>query len=453
VRSLIVAWFGTGHERRAKALVALALVLAGVATVGMVGAPETPRRTVAVEPPENNTLVALQGYKHEGRALELTPAGEVVWRYADPDDVFDVEALGPDRVQVSAAEEVPDRECPARYRGDGNPGCVRNSLRIVEQSSNEIVWEYAWYDVELHEHELHDADHYTVPAAGSDGTAVDGRADRWVLVDMGNDRVFAVNRQKEIVWEWYANETYEMPDRMGPESDWTHMNDVDRLRPGVFQVSLRNFDTVIELHVAENGSTRVEPVVGPNQFAGKGGPLYEQHNPDRLADGHLLVADSEHDRVVELNRSGEVVWEFGGSATLNWPRDADRLPNGHTLVTDSYNDRVVEVSDGGEIVWAVETGGLPYEADRLPAAWSDGVRAEGSADRPTATEANLAEGGRESLVERYLGYVIAISKYVLPTGVSEQVVPLAIATLALVAAAVETVRWRGVRFWSRQSTE
>jgi hypothetical protein len=450
-------WFGTGHERRAKLLACLAVACFVVVTVGVVSAPDQPRLTVDDEPPENNTLVGLQGYQHEGKVVELAPDGEVVWEYDDPDDVFDVEALGPDRVQVSTADEIPDSECPERFRNDGFRNCVRNSLRIVEKSSKEVVWEYAWYDVELHEHELHDADHYTV-AAGGNGTATE---DRWVLVDMGNDRVFAVNREQEILWQWNATGTYDRPDGMGPEGDWTHVNDVDRLRPGAFQVSLRNFDTVVELHV-ENGSdgngygspddlgpgardVTVEPVVGPNGFSGSGGPLYEQHNPDRLADDHLLVADSEHDRVVELNADGEVVWEVGGSATLDWPRDADRQPDGHTLLTDSYDDRVVEVDENGEIVWAVETGALPYDADRLPAEWSDGVRAEGSADRPTATEAGLANGGQESLLERYRGYAVAVSKYILPAPVGERVLVLFVGVISLIGATIEGVRWRGWR--------
>ncbi|WP_115865191.1 hypothetical protein [Halorussus litoreus] len=437
-------WLGTGHERRAKLFACLAVVCLAVATAGVLAAPDRPRLTVDDEPPENNTYVALQGYQDEGRAIEVSPEGETVWEYDDTDDVFDVEALGPDRVQLSTADEIPDADCPDKYRDDGFSNCVRNSLRIVDKSSNNVVWEYAWYDAELHEHELHDADHYTV----------DG-ADRWVLVDMGNDRVFAVDRDGEMVWQWNATETYDRPDGMGPEGDWTHMNDVDRLEPGVFQVSLRNFDTVVELHVEnasgddpdpENREVTVEPVVGPNSFSGSGGPLYEQHNPDRLADDHLLVADSEHDRVVELNADDEVVWEFGGSATLNWPRDADRQSNGHTLVTDSYNDRVVEVDENGEIVWAVETGGLPYEADRVPG--------EGSADRPTATEAGLAGGGEEGFVERYLGYGIALSRYVLPAALAQQVFVLALGALALLGATIEGIRWRGlgVRGWLADRT-
>ena len=438
MRGVFPGWFGTGHERRAKLFALFALVCLTVATVGILSAPEQPRVTVADESPESNTLVALQGYQDEGRAIEVTPDGEIVWEYDETDDVFDVEALGPDRVQISTADEVRDANCPDRYRNDGYKNCVRNALKIVDKSSGEVVWEYAWYDVKLHEHELHDADHYT---ASAEGTSANGRnassdagEDRWVMVDMGNDRVFAVNRSKQVVWEWNATDTYDRPDGMGPEADWTHVNDVDRIRPGVFQISLRNFDTVAELRVG-NDSVRVEPVVGPNDFAERGDVLYEQHNPDRLADGHLLVADSEHDRVVEFDADGEVVWKFGGSGTFDWPRDADRMSNGHTLVADSYNDRVVEVDENGDVVWAVETGRLPYDVDRLPG--------EGSSDRPTADEAGLADGvERGSLFERYGGYVVALAKYVLPGSLGEQVFALLASLVSLLGAAVETFRTR-----------
>ncbi|USZ69313.1 hypothetical protein NGM10_06135 [Halorussus salilacus] len=421
----VLEGFATGHERRAKLLVALAAVCLLAATVGALSAPDGPRVTEDDERPENNTLVGLQGYHDEGRAIEISPDGEVVWEYDEPDDVFDVERLGPDRVQLSTATEVPDEECPPRYRDDGFENCVRNSLRIVEQSSDELVWEYAWYDAKLHEHELHDADHYVV-----------GSEDRWVLADMGNDRVFAVNREKEVVWQWNATDDYERPEGMGPEGDWTHLNDVDRLGPGVFQVSLRNFDTVVELRMdEESGPIRVRPVVGPDDFHERGEVLHEQHNPDRLADDHLLVADSERDRVVELDADREVVWEFGGSGRLQWPRDADRLPDGDTLITDSYNGRVMEVNPEGEVVWAVETGGLPYEADRLPG--------EGSADRPTADEAGLADSTADaSVIREDLDYATAMARYAVPPGWGGQVAPLAVAALSLVGAAIEGLRSR-----------
>lgn len=430
----LVAWFTTGRQRRAKLLALLGLVLVVVAVAGALEPEASPQLTVDEERPQGNTLVALQGYGHGGRVVEINPAGEVVWTYDDGDDFFDVEVLGPDRRQLAIADEIPDEQCPPRFQDDGFSNCVRNSLRIVDRETTETTWEYAWFDVKLHEHELHDADHYTV----------DG-ADRWVLVDMGNDRVFAVDRSGEIVWQWNATDTYDRPSGMGPEGDWTHANDVDRLEPGVFQVSLRNFDTVVELHIADDGSVTVQPVVGPNQFAGQGGLLFEQHNPDRLADDYLLVADSEHDRVIEIDtRSRDVLWTWGGSAVLDWPRDADRLSNGHTLIADSYNDRVVEVDEGGEIVWAVHTGRLPYEVDRIPADWASDHR-EGSQARPTAEEADLPGQIREvnPIVEAF-NYSRSVAKYVFPAGIARRVLLLVSGVVALLFAGGE-----GVRSWRR----
>nr|WP_303646805.1 hypothetical protein [Haloarchaeobius salinus] len=406
----------------------LSLVFLAVAVAGYVTTPTQPVLTVDEEPPENNTLVAVQGYQDGGKALEVTPDGEVAWEYTEPDDVFDLELVNESTVQVSTASTVPDSECPEPYASDGYDGCVRNALQHVDRGTNDVVWEYAWYDVEKHEHELHDADRYVV----------DGEA-RYVMADMGNDRVFAVDHDGNVLWEWYATDDYEMPDGMGPEGDWTHVNDVDRVEPGVFQISLRNFDTVANLHVDDNGSVSVEPVVGPNDFhADDEGPLYEQHNPDRLADGSLIVADSEHDRIVEFGPDGEIVWEVGGSAKFDWPRDGDRLPDGDTLVTDSYNDRVVEVTPDGEVVWAVHVGNLVYEADRVttPATASDG-----SNPRPSATQGDFESSMNDAnVVSEYLAFGIAVSKYVLPYAVAEQLYWLLGAVFSLLLAGVERYR-------------
>ena len=423
--------------RRAKLLAAVGVVLLAAAAVGALATPVEPRLTVDENRPQNDTLVALQGYEHEGKVVEVAPDGEVVWEYADADDVFDVEAPGDGRVQVAVADELPDSQCPAPYGDDGHDNCVRNALRIVDRETKETLWEYAWFDAKLHAHELHDADRYTV-----DGDP------RWVLVDMGNDRVFAVNRSKEVVWQWNATERYDRPDGMGPEGDWTHMNDVDRVAPDTFRVSLRNFDTVVDLHVDRDATNdagetsgtgsavTVDPVVGPDDYHERGDVLHEQHNPDTLAGGSLLVADSENDRVVELNATtGTVEWEYGGSATFDWPRDADRLANGHTLVADSYNDRVVEVDENGDVVWALKTGALPYEVDRLPGEGSDG---------PTAREAGLPNRTSDAgVVRERAAWAVSMVKYVAPDRLAEQSFVVVGGLLALLGAGVE--RWRSRR--------
>jgi hypothetical protein len=417
VISALSSWLSTS-DNRAKLFAALAVVLFATAGVGALTAQDSPYLSVDEQRPATNTLIALQGYQHEGRAIEVNPAGKVVWEYTDADDVFDVEALGKNQVQIAVADELPDSDCPSKYQDDGYDNCVRNSLRVVAQDTNETLWEYSWFDAKLHAHELHDADHYVV----------NGK-DRWVMVDMGNDRVFAVNRDKEVLWQWNATDRYDPPEGMDEEGDWTHVNDVDRIRPGVFRISLRNFDTVADLHV-ENGSVRLEPVVGPDSYSKPGKILYEQHNPDTLGDT-LLVADSEHNRIVEI-RNGTLVWEYGGSGVFDWPRDADRLRNGHTLVADSYNDRVVELNAAGEIVWSVETGSLPYEADRLPGEGSNG---------PTAREAEIPNRTQEtSVVHERVAWGIAMAKYVVPNDLAQQLVIVLFGLLALVGTAVE--RWR-----------
>ncbi|WP_435344673.1 hypothetical protein [Haloarchaeobius sp. HRN-SO-5] len=429
LRSAAAALGTTGGRARLFAL--LAVLCLAVAVAGYVVTPTEPRVAVQTESPRSNTLVGVQGYQDDGRAIEVTPDGEVVWEYDAPDDVFDVEAVNDSTIQVSTATTVPDAECPDPYATDGYDGCVRNALQHVDQETNEVVWEYAWYDVEKHEHELHDADRYVV----------DGQS-RYVLVDMGNDRVFAVDNAGETLWEWNATDDYERPDGMGPEGDWTHVNDVDRIEPGVFQISLRNFDTVAELHV-EDGDVRVEPVVGPNAYhADEAGPLYEQHNPDRLGDDSLLVADSEHDRIVEFGPNGSVTWTAGGSDVFDWPRDGDRLSNGHTLVTDSYNDRVVEVDEQGTVVWEVQLRTLPYEADRIEP--SEPSASDGSDAGPSAVESEFSTAVDDAtVVERWTKFAVSIAKYVLPNRIAEQLFPLVGALVFLLLAGVE--RYRATR--------
>jgi len=61
-----------------------------------------------------------------------------------------------------------------------------------------------------------------------------------------------------------------------------------------------------------------------------------------------LITDRYGGRVIEVDSSGDIVWEKTG---LNYPQDAERLANGNTLITDTYNHRVIEVDSDGYIVW------------------------------------------------------------------------------------------------------
>jgi len=378
--------------------------LAADATPALHGADDD--RATGERPPENATLIGVQSYggfgNNNGKAL-VVHRGEVVWEY-DPADsrVFDVEYLGDGRVMASVATRHGAEDCPEQYLDPRFAGssCVENRVVEVDYETKEILWEYSWYDHYINHHEVHDADRLD-----NGETAI---------IDMGNDRAFTVNRSGEITWEWSAVEhlgegsefyaEHGGPERSGPESDWTHMNDIDRLENGNYQLSIRNFDVLVE--VDPDTDEVVDTVGEPRETVGSDALLYEQHNPHRLeSQGTVLVANSEANEVIEVDvDTEEVVWRFtGDDQSIVWPRDADRLPSGHTLITDSLGFRVVEVDREGEVVWEyrVENSagrGIPYEADRI------GVPEE-AASNVSGRQLESNAGGGASQVEKFERYL------------------------------------------------
>ena len=399
-------------------------LLVGQAATASPPAPEAPQGGEGAYPGE--TLVAVQAYgwfdQDNGSVFTIDRNGTKTWEYDPPHAwVFDAEALDNGNVLVAFGQN-PKAEgvrCPDEYyngeRPAGQNGCIYNRVVEVSPDTNEVVWEHSWYDAFPTHHEVHDADR--LPNGET------------VIIDMGNDRTFTVDQQGEITWTWDATEhltegtpfweeyVAPLPEnereefrRSGPESDWTHMNDVDLLSNGNLQLSIRNFDSTIEI---ERPSGEIVDVIGaPTRH----GVMNEQHNPNRLErHGTLLVADSENDRVVELDvETEEIVWQYDGSGTgkrLQWPRDADRLPNGNTLITDSRNFRVIEVGPNGTIVWSYalpNARGIIYEADRLGPPENrlpeepDNVPPGGELESRTGGQL----GGLIATAESWLGFVL-----------------------------------------------
>jgi hypothetical protein len=391
-----------GWRRRGRVVYAAVVVLLLAGALGaqavLAGVDSQRAARASTDQPEpGNTLISTQGYDDNGELIEVTPEGEVVWEYAPEDSrVFDAEVLDDGNVLVSVATLREPARCP-EWTLRLKPGqCVENRVLELDYGTQEPVWSYTWYDVYARDHEVHDADRL---ATGE--TAI---------VDMGNDRAFVVNREGEVTWEWKADEhlgagtafeaEYGGDPNPGGEEDWTHINDIDRLENGNFQLSIRNFDSVIEVDRAS------KEVVGVYGRPGNRSLLYEQHNPDRLESaGTILVADSENDRVVEYALgSGERVWAYGGDELLTWPRDADRLPDGGTLITDSQRNRVIEVDEEGEVVWEYRGVAFAYSADRI------GVPEDATGLPPGGTlDSRVAEGpltGTLSKLSSYARFVV-----------------------------------------------
>ncbi|RRJ30335.1 aryl-sulfate sulfotransferase [Halocatena pleomorpha] len=313
-----------------------------------------------------NTLITIQTHdwfgSNSGAARIVAPNGTTVWTYDQPNSrVFDGEVTDNDTVLMSVATEVTGDDCPEAYRSGAEESCVHNRVVELDPADNTVVWEYDWYDAFIAHHEVHDADRLD-----------DGQT---AIIDMGNSRAFTVDQDGDITWSWNATdhlsagsafqEQYGGPPQEHPEADWTHMNDIDKRPNGNFQLSIRNFDAVLEVDPRTND---IVDVIGK---PGNTDLLNQQHNPQRLDNDTMLVADSENNRVIELDTDTEEIhWLYDGPADrgLQWPRDADRLPNGNTLVTDSRNFRVLEINPNGTIVWRYslrDSRGIVYEADRL----------------------------------------------------------------------------------------
>jgi hypothetical protein len=337
---------------------------------------ETPAlEAKTLESPANGTtVVATQGWNAGGYSLSgrparlvgLGPNGSVEWIHDGPDGrqnwFYDVDPLPNGNLLVV------------------NPVPGTTVVYEFDPDTGERVWTERFGLSDVHDVDLINGDELLVAGINYD----EDRRSR--------DRVFVYNRtQDAVTWRWYFEDHY--PDDTGAgirTEDWTHVNDVDRIREGEFLVSPRNFDQVI---VVNRSTKAIDLRLGRD---GDHETMYEQHNPQYLEseDGTptILVADSENDRIVEYERVGgppgdgewKRTWTLTGD--LNWPRDADRLPNGNTLVVDSMNHRVIEVTPNGRIVWEMRVPWATYDAERM-AHGDEGYGAgEDPSDLPTISD-------------------------------------------------------------------
>lgn len=320
------------------------------------------------------TLIGSQGggagWHDKGSVYLLTGSNET-WREASADSYFDVTKLDNGRI-IAGFMSGGYTDC-----GPYASPCARTGFRVIDPTPTpRVVNEYSFPVRSKKNSEVHAVER--LPTG------------EFLLTDMDAERIFTV-KNGEITWQWNANSRYESP-ADPTRTDWLHINDVDVIGDGRFLVSVRNANQLV---IVERGSGVVEVInrdeAGSDDTSCQGGGelvdadadgdvrcgdpgvLNHQHNPQWLGEGAILIADSENDRVVELQRTSDGTWEptwtlsNAGGIRFDWPRDADRLPNGNTLITDTLNKRIVEVNESGAVVWSRRTDRIPYEADRLPA--------------------------------------------------------------------------------------
>ena len=84
-------------------------------------------------------------------------------------------------------------------------------------------------------------------------------------------------------------------------------------------------------------------------------PIKYPSDPQMTAAGNFLVASyTRPGRIIEIDRQGNIVWDYSGEADggLNRPSLAIELPNGNILANDDLNHRVIVVDKASKrVVW------------------------------------------------------------------------------------------------------
>lgn len=262
------------------------------------------------------------------------------------------------------------REWRSKDECDGEMKCSIQIVERVNLTTDDTTRLFTWITPKHQASNWHDVDRISET--------------EYIVADIYRDRVFVYNTTtREMTWGWNAQTEFAITGGGPYPTDWTHLNDVEVLTDGRIMLSLRNQDQVVFIKPGR-GLLKNQTLGAENKHS----VLYEQHNPDYIPPSEsgpaVVVADSQNNRIVEYQRKGTTwtrtwIWQ---DARMQWPRDADRLPNGHTLIADSNGNRVFEVNQEGDIVWHVNITN-PYDVERL------GTGDE-SRDGPSATAANLS---------------------------------------------------------------
>ena len=348
---------GLGGDGQRVGAVLVVFGIALLAAALLAGAALAPDVGAAGDDESRETLVGSHGGGpglHERGSVYLLDGRETAWRAGDTDSYFDVTMLENGSVMAGFMQSGYD-EC-----GPYESPCAHTGFRIIDPNADsdadsEIEYEYAFPVRSEKNSEVHDVERLD--------------SGEFLVTDMDRERIFTV-RGDEVTWQWNASTRYDAPEDP-TRTDWLHINDVDVIGEDRYLVSVRNAHQLV---IVERGEGVVEVINEGDTDTTRGDPtlLRQQHNPQWLGNGSVLVADSHNDRIVELERGSDgewrVAWEIytAEGVNFNWPRDADRLENGNTLITDSLNKRLVEVNQSGATVWSYNTPEVPYEAERLP---------------------------------------------------------------------------------------
>lgn len=315
--------------------------------------------------------VTLYTSGHEAAAFLVAMDGEILheWRrpFSTVDRVADGRKLQPDAfVYFRKAVVFPNGDLLAIYEGVGDTPYGYGVVKLDRDSN--VLWSY---DGDAH-HDLDvgpDGRIYVLTQAISTDELVNldrlapPRLDDFLVVlspdgeELRKLRLIDVVAASEYRQVLYTVSAYAVADPL-------HANSVDV----VTDAQAANFPFAdpgqVLLSFRELGAVAVLDLATARLVWMTRGPWIGQHDADILPDGNVLLFDNYANyrrpegvsRVIEFDpETMKIVWQYSGDEARPLDSlirsDQERLPNGNTLITESNGGRIVEVTRSGEIVW------------------------------------------------------------------------------------------------------
>jgi hypothetical protein len=192
-----------------------------------------------------------------------------------------------------------------------------------------------------------------------------------LIADQFNNRVIEVDRRGNIVWQFGSG-----PTDFSPESI-IGTNDAQRVGTLTLMAGTGTPGGQPEAPNCTNANGCPDNRVLLVDRSGKIVWQYGQFGvagsgPDQLntpvqntwlPNAHVLITDQANERIIEVDLDKNIVWQYGttgvsgnGPEQLFNPNCAELLENGHILICDENNNRAIEVTRAGQIVWQYGSG-------------------------------------------------------------------------------------------------
>ena len=212
----------------------------------------------------------------------------------------------------------------------------------------------------------------------------------YLLSDNGSNKIFMLNSQSEITWEYPASQCQDLQQLPSGNILFTYyQNREGKIKGGVCEITpekkeVFRYEIDGEVHSCQrlkNGNTLLTDnnnarliEVNPQKEIVKSLELNTKekgHSAIRmvrvLENGNYLVCQEEDHLVVEYNPKGKVVNSFKSSGKCY---AAIRLKNGNTLISDGTACSVREVNNRGKEVWKISKEDFP----ELKMNWLTGIQ-------------------------------------------------------------------------------